>query len=325
MSLENLAKFILKHDEKFGLVDIGAQGKTLPPWGNIEKSLQVIGFEPVEEECNKLCKDYPEHKYYPFGLFSHKGEVDFFVTKGSQFSSIYEPIEAVFKSTGKLASIVPWRKIKVPVTTLDDVLLKDAHKLELDLLKVDTQGSEYDILLGGKEVLKNFVGVVSECYFTPHYHGQKVFSDVYNLMRDLGFTFVDFTTLSYWRTEIGRELNYPFGRVMACDALFIRNDILEKKSHEAAYRKAALILSAYKQYDVAYELLSSFDDMRKVASIKSALHKLIKEESAQRRSKTPLDYVINKSGLSDYVINNMQKFRPAPWMDALKMLVKSSN
>ncbi|EEU9512535.1 FkbM family methyltransferase, partial [Escherichia coli] len=48
---------------------------------------------------------------------------------------------------------------------------------EVDLLKIDTQGSELNILVGGEQVLNNTLCIQLEVSFIPLYEGQPSFGE----------------------------------------------------------------------------------------------------------------------------------------------------
>jgi len=130
-----------------------------------------------------------------------------------------------------------------------------------DFLSIDTQGSEYDILLGAKETLKsNVVAVVMEAELHPIYKGQKVFGDLVKLMSDQGFYFVRFLDISscpLFRAPIGLRGE---GFQLWSDALFFRriDNFGSSKDELRRYlmlRKLAFISIAFNQFEYGLECL----------------------------------------------------------------------
>ncbi|HDI6074557.1 TPA: FkbM family methyltransferase, partial [Escherichia coli] len=63
------------------------------------------------------------------------------------------------------------KKTSIETKRLDDI--NDIK--EVDLLKIDTQGSELNILVGGEQVLNNTLCIQLEVSFIPLYEGQPSF------------------------------------------------------------------------------------------------------------------------------------------------------
>lgn len=85
-------------------------------------------------------------------------------------------------------------KRHIEVVTIDSIFQSNKCPIPPpDFLSIDTQESEYEILLGAKETLKSgIVVLVIEAEFHPVYKGQKLFGDLVKLLSDYGFNFVRF-------------------------------------------------------------------------------------------------------------------------------------
>jgi FkbM family methyltransferase len=114
--------------------------------------------------------------------------------------------------------------IELEVKTLDSIVEIDKINIQLpDFLSIDTQGSEYELLLGGEKTLKSSVlGLILEVEFQPLYTGQKLFGDICKLLADNNFEFVkffDFSELSPYRGSVGLRGD---GFQLCSNALFLR-------------------------------------------------------------------------------------------------------
>ena len=125
-----------------------------------------------------------------------------------------------------------WREVgTVPLRTgtLDDVLFgpHEAEPFWGEFIKLDTQGTEYEVLRGATRTLRErTVAIVAEVEFFQVYEGQRLFTEVELMLRELGFTFYGFLTLAQRscrqlnkRVELGRE-RYFFG-----DAVFFKDPL----------------------------------------------------------------------------------------------------
>lgn len=67
---------------------------------------------------------------------------------------------------------------------LDDVFTEDS---EFDLIKMDTQGSELDIISGGMNLCKKSSGIILEVSLTQYNEGAPLYGDVIHFMTNIGF------------------------------------------------------------------------------------------------------------------------------------------
>jgi hypothetical protein len=66
----------------------------------------------------------------------------------------------------------------------------------IDLLKIDVQGAESRVLVGGKETLKRTKAVVMEIGFFDYYEQQTAFMDVEKVLLPLGFSLYSISEVS---------------------------------------------------------------------------------------------------------------------------------
>lgn len=67
---------------------------------------------------------------------------------------------------------------------LDDLFTDES---EFDLIKMDTQGSELDIISGGLSICKKAKGILLEVSLTQYNEGAPLYDDVINFMENIGF------------------------------------------------------------------------------------------------------------------------------------------
>jgi len=69
---------------------------------------------------------------------------------------------------------------------------------KFDLIKLDTQGSELDILEGGSKIAKKARGILLEVSFTKYNHGSPLYNDVVKFMDDFGFIEREYLDQNCW-------------------------------------------------------------------------------------------------------------------------------
>jgi len=106
--------------------------------------------------------------------------------------------------------------IRLECSTLDDII--NAHNLPIpNLIKIDTQGSELDILLGAETILDKVDFIYTECPIIRYNHGAPNISEYLEFFRKRNFIPVDIF-------EIHRMENI----LLQIDIMFVRSEIKEK-------------------------------------------------------------------------------------------------
>lgn len=130
-------------------------------------------------ECEQSLKEITSN-YYIGLLAKDNSEYDFFSRKDAPTgtgNSIYRELTH-FYSDDKL-EILKQTGIK-----LDDLFEEDS---EFDLIKIDTQGSELDIISGGLNLCKKAKGILLEVSLTQYNEGAPLYEEVISFMQNLGF------------------------------------------------------------------------------------------------------------------------------------------
>jgi len=175
-------------DRKLVVVDIGCR------WGFAEKFMaknklfQVFGFDPDIEECQRLTQRYSEESVtlVPMALAEFIGARTLFVTQEPACSSLLQPDPYLTANYSALACARHVASTEVNTTTLD-IWASQNNVSIIDYIKIDTQGTELEIIKGGVEVLKKVRSIEVEVEFNPIYFEQAVFSDVDDFLRSQGF------------------------------------------------------------------------------------------------------------------------------------------
>lgn len=78
-------------------------------------------------------------------------------------------------------------KEEIELETLDDVLQKHNIFDTFDLIKIDTQGSEIDILKGGNKTVSNAKGIILEVSYRAYNENAPLENDVIDYMNSINF------------------------------------------------------------------------------------------------------------------------------------------
>lgn len=197
--------------ESIHIVDIGARGGLTFDISNANFPIRVFLFEPDLAECQRLQIEtsntaFASFHFYPIALSSKEESKTLFITFDPACSSIYQPIEDLSNKYQELNCTRLVNQKQIRVTTLD--IWAKQQKLEyIDYLKIDTQGSELDILMGGPEMLSKTSLVEVEVEFSEIYSNQPLFADVDLFMRTSGFFLWRLNNLVHYSDQKVLELS----------------------------------------------------------------------------------------------------------------------
>jgi FkbM family methyltransferase len=240
-------------ESPFVIYDVGAAVELYSiAQGYADGRFRFVGFEPLPTSYENLLPLYsnnPLVDLHNFALGVEEAEANFFVQPDAPGASslVSRNFEGISREI-----------IKVKIKTIDS-LVAAGQIPPPDFMKVDTEGSELNVLRGGTETLdKNLIGVVSEVAFWRPDDGIK-FSDIDQHLQKNGFVLFDVDINRGQFTGIGGKK----GKVRTGDALYLRNfeDIYEKhleNDKELAQRKLiklVVVAARYLYLDYALELL----------------------------------------------------------------------
>ena len=111
---------------------------------------------------------------------------------------------------------------EIPITTLNNVSKNQTFNGPI-ILKIDTQGSELDILKGSIELLKKTDFIILETSLFPFYKGQPIIEDIILFLKEQDFTLYDICDLTY------RLLDGACGQA---DLAFVKREGVFRSSNE---------------------------------------------------------------------------------------------
>jgi FkbM family methyltransferase len=172
-------QIINKYFEPHRILDIGANiGQFHSLCKNVYPYSFVFSIE-ASQECEFYLSKITEN-YYIGLLGKEKEKVKFYINKSDSIStgnSIYRELTPFFSDDNL---IIQEREC----IRLDDLFEEDS---EFDLIKLDTQGSELDIIEGGKNLINKAKGILLEVSITPYNEGAPLHDEVIEYMDNIGF------------------------------------------------------------------------------------------------------------------------------------------
>ena len=219
---------------------------------------RLIGFEPNENEFQKLDKNKKRRKYYNFGI-GDGTEKTLNICKAAGMSSFLEPDIDYLKNFHGFEN---WSKIikKVKVKTKKLSEIED----DIDFFKIDVQGYESEIIKFGKDKIKNSLIINIETSPTPLYKNEKTFSSTIIELEKLGFNlhmFSKINTRSFKPIIFFKNPYIGLNHIHQLDCVLIKNLKFIETYNTSQLSKLILILFySFKSYDLVDYLLKILDE-----------------------------------------------------------------
>jgi FkbM family methyltransferase len=171
---------------------------------------QIHSFEPIPELGAKLIArsgSDPKWQVNQCALGIQSGKAQFHISDKPGWSSLRELRRGQSRPTDELQIM---RSVEVDVRSLDDVVGK--LKVNNLYLKLDTQGSDLDVLRGGEATLKIVKALQTELGCIPCYDGAASPAEVLAFLEARGF----------WMTAVHSLWTDDDFRIGEADAVFRR-------------------------------------------------------------------------------------------------------
>ena len=176
---------------EFGLVlDVGANhGQFAAKMRGLGYKGPIASFEPMATAFARLAAASKEDSFvtpFHFALGARTETREIFIS-GNSASSSFLPIERTTVAAEPMTAVVG--KETVEVRRLDEIaeeILSPANGGHV-LLKLDTQGSEREVLEGAEKTLQSIDFILCECSLISVYQGEPLIEDQIGLMRKKGF------------------------------------------------------------------------------------------------------------------------------------------
>jgi len=204
----------LRKSGPLNYIDVGASEGSVAAAVDAQYGVkQGILIEPQPSRCEQLRRRFPDATFsvQQCALSDGEGICDMEVLNWDYSSSILS-VRRDLPNVSAVLDLSVREKIKVRVTTLDTLLHETQWQGQIDLLKMDVQGSELMALRGADRALASARFILAEVSFAPLYEDSCVFGEVFDHLSSRGFRL-----LSLQEGFRGHD-----GELLQGDALFAR-------------------------------------------------------------------------------------------------------
>ncbi len=210
-------------NKEFIFFDVGAHlGQTIKRFRNISSKVLTYSFEPIKDHYELLVKNFgSDKKIKIFNLALSDKSVQRLIFKHPYGSSSFFDLDKDMSSVkrrfiGEKVS----REENVKTQTLDDFCEKNKIS-KIDFLKIDTQGHEYEVLLGAQNLLKkNNVKIIEFEYIigTTYLNRNQNFHLIFKLLLEH----------NYFQIAIDRPGNFIADDEYQINTIFVNGLIYNK-------------------------------------------------------------------------------------------------
>jgi len=195
------------------VIDIGAnEGQFAREIHAILPEATIYSFEPLQDCCDALrrtMRDVANFRAFPWALGDRDASVEMHRSDFSPSSSLL-PMGQLHKDVFPHTQAT--HAETVTVRTLDGVMA-DLEVTGGLLVKIDVQGTEDKVILGGRQTLARAAVVITETSFQELYEGQSLFAAIHDLLSPMGFQYAGM---------LGPQRKNPAdGSVLQADAIFV--------------------------------------------------------------------------------------------------------
>lgn len=212
------------------IIDIGVQGGTPFLYRSFPLSHHIL-YEPVEEYLNIITKNYQtrvksfEVRHCALSDFS--GILKLHLISGDKSGSITHSHIRDTDCSGEFGDKLI-KIVDIPVSTLDD----DFTNLDGPyLVKIDVDGKEDEIIMGGVKTLNGATAIVCEAQLCEL--SQRISS-----LEALGFCLYDIIGNAYY-----------FDQLQQVDIVMVRADVMQAQTNLQPWKKGPLNWMRWSHYD----------------------------------------------------------------------------
>lgn len=248
--------------ERLCLMDVGASGGIENTWDVFKNHRRVFGFEPLIAEAQRLAANNQEpdveyiNAFVGYAPYAELLEND--LARQREAVGGVVPSNQPFPRTSATLAIEVAKinyvedyfnrgqeeKYASEKFSLDE-FVRDRDISSVDFIKIDTDGSDYEVLLGARDMLAStqVLGLSVECQFHGTVSRQaNLFSNIDLFLRERGFSLFDIDLWRYTRAALPGRFVYDIpaqthqGQIMWGEALYLRD--LGDDTYEEQWKSA---------------------------------------------------------------------------------------
>lgn len=207
---------ILKKHAVDCVLDAGANtGQTAEELRGAGYRGKIISFEPVKHCHDELVAKSAADANWSIAprcaLGDKEGTVEFQISEGSSLSSINAPTEALRQA---FPSVRAASTETISIHRLDRLMKQELEVYGRVFLKVDTQGTDMQVLKGTEGLMDSLIGIKVEMSLLPLYEHETLYLDMLNFLHQRGFS-------PHLLFDVG--YSGKLSRQLQIDGAFIRN------------------------------------------------------------------------------------------------------
>lgn len=260
-----MKKIFQEKNIKINFYEIGARGgaKDFQKYNFI---FNYFAFEPDQKAANQKrslleSKGYNSVKCYDIALGSPPESSNLHMTAHRGCSSFLLPNDEVIQKYQGVRrfDLVKWKRcfvvedvVKVEVNSLE----KYAYKNKIEVIQIDTQGTELSILSTlNKDNLNEVLCIHIEMNVVSVYVNQPCITDILEFLREKSFIFLDIENIQHVpRVSLSKNNYSDKGELISFDGIFIRDP---EKLDTIQKLKLAIFLYLNDYLSTAYYLLTA--------------------------------------------------------------------
>lgn len=245
------------------IVDVGSRNGSTPELATLCRYSEYVGFDAdpnvVDQPKTGVYGEFRSARIYPYFVGATEGRVQFNIYKRGGESSRFFP-DPYYASKFSPGTFDVAEQIDVDGFSLDHIAEKEVLTVP-DILKIDTQGTELEILSGAKQWVGKVPLIEVEVEFLPIYQGQPLFYEVGSFMHRHGYMLLYLNRVFTSRIAFRGESR---GQIVFGDAMYGLGPDRVAELDPVARSKYVLLLINYGVIDYAFELASCFPDIREM-------------------------------------------------------------
>lgn len=245
-------------DARLTIIDVGARGGLSWQWAPFKHLITTVLVEPDPAEAAALVEKLKGEglggvKVIPKGLGARNGTAELNLLRNPECSSILEPNLPWLARFPESERFTTAKRIPIELSTLDSELAA-LGVTQCDFLKLDVQGYELEVLAGASAAVRQCLVLEAETSFSEIYKGQPLFAQIDSALRQLGFSLIDLERVWWRRAKVPPAISTR-GQIIWANSLYLRDPWDAGDFTREKLAKIAIILCAYRLFDIVHELL----------------------------------------------------------------------